>query len=66
MNIYAVSWTQFGSFGLNAVVIAASEDEALDELRILNEDYNTEIRARLIGICTDGTAIPVVVCEEGL
>jgi hypothetical protein len=65
MNIYHIGWTQSESFGLNAVVIAASEDEALKELD-LNASYNSEIRVNLMGVCTDGTKAAQIVCQESL
>ena len=64
MNIYAVHWVR-GGFGLCAVVIAASEASAIEELG-LNQKYNNKIAARQIGACTDGTTEATVICEEDL
>jgi hypothetical protein len=65
MNIYHIGWTQNESFGLNAVVIAANEAEALKELD-LDDSYNSEIRISLMGVCTDGTKTAQTVCKESL
>jgi hypothetical protein len=65
MNIYHIGWTQSDSFGLNAVVIAASEAEALKELD-LDDSYNIDIRVNLMGVCTDGTDVAHIVCTESL
>lgn len=65
MNIYHISWVQGSGFGLNAVVIAESEDAALLVLN-LNPSYNDKIKASLIGVCTDGSMKSCVVCHESL
>ena len=65
MNIYHIGWTQSEQYGMNAVVIAASEAEALKEID-LAASYNGEIRVNLIGVCTDGTNTAQIVCQESL
>ena len=65
MNIYHISWTQGESYGLNAVVIANSEDEALKHID-LDEEYNTEIVVNLIGLCTNGSNTTQTVSHESL
>jgi hypothetical protein len=65
MNIYHIDWTQSDSCGLNAVVIAASEAEALKQID-LDASYNSDIRVNLIGACTDGTNVSKIVCLESL
>jgi len=64
MNIYKIEWVQGGSFGLSAVVISNTEEEALKELHLDSDDREIEIS--LIGICTDGTTESLVVCHESL
>ena len=63
MGIYHVEYTR-GSFGLNAVVIANGEPEALTECRLTEREKN--VRVRLIGKCTDGSKSAQVVCQEDL
>ena len=65
MNIYHIGWTQSESFGLNAVVIAASEEEAFKELG-LDASFDSEIRINLMGVCTDGAKSAQIVCKESL
>lgn len=65
MNICCVSWVQDDAYGLCAVVIAATEAEALAELD-LNDEYNSEIGVFLLGACTDGTEEARTVCRESL
>lgn len=64
MNIYKIEWVQGGSFGLSGVVIADTEEDAIKELDLDEDDKEIEIF--LIGICTDGTIEPLVVCQESL
>lgn len=80
MNIYHIGWTQSESFGLNAVVIAATEAEALKQLDLddsynseirvtlieLDDSHNSKIRVTLMGVCTDGTKTAQTVCKESL
>jgi hypothetical protein len=65
MNIYHIGWTQSDSFGLSAVVIAASETEALNALD-LDATCDSEIRVNLVGMCADGTNGAQIVCRESL
>lgn len=65
MNIYRIAWVQSDCFGLRAVVIASSEEQALNELD-LDTSYNSDIRAQIIGVCIDEAHPAQVVCRESL
>jgi malic enzyme len=65
MNIYHIGWVHDDQFGLGAVVIAGTEEEALKALD-LDDSYNSEIRISLMGVCTDGTKTAQIVCQESL
>jgi hypothetical protein len=65
MNIYHVSWTEYGDYYLNAIVIAPNEEEALKELDLI-PSYQDEICIKVIGKCIDSTAVTQVVCQESL
>ena len=69
MNIYHIYWEQIrdhpdgvldGIYELDAVVIAENEKEALAKLTFV-ETHDMNIRAKLLGICTDGTDKPRLV-----
>jgi hypothetical protein len=64
VNLYAIAWVHDESFGLNAVVAAESEADALDEIA-LDPHYNSPIRVSLLGTATIGTQRHVV-CHESL
>jgi hypothetical protein len=77
LNIYKIFWVQGGAFGLSAVVIASTEEEALRELHLNITDMedgkfkklgidDSEIEISLIGVCTDGTKETLRVCQESL
>lgn len=63
MNVYHVGWVQSDQFGLSAVVIANSEDEAINALD-LDDSYNSDIKISLVGTCTDGTDTVQIICQE--
>ena len=65
MNIYHISWTQSEIYGMNAVVIAHSVDDALKHID-LDEEYNSEIMVNLIGLCTNGSNTTQTVSHESL
>lgn len=65
MNIYCATWVDSESFGLSAVVIAESEEEA-EKLLEFNPEYQTEIRVWQIGVCTTGATLAVCMCKESL
>lgn len=57
MNIYHISWVQSGwdgdsGFGLNAVVVANTFEEAINEIG-LDAEYNHEIKCQSIGVADD-------------
>jgi hypothetical protein len=64
MNIYSINWDQ-GGYGLSAVVIANTEDEAVSLLD-LDDEYETDVEADLIGKSTNSSETPRVVVRESL
>jgi hypothetical protein len=74
MNIHHIYWEQLrnhpdgvfaGLFELNAVVIAENHAEARKMLDLNEKDIvDVDIRVKLLGICTDGTDKPRIVCQE--
>jgi hypothetical protein len=69
MNIYHIYWEQIryhpdgvlaGIYEVDAVVIAEYEKEALAQITFV-ETHDMNIRAKLLGICTDGTDKPRLV-----
>jgi hypothetical protein len=66
MNIYKILWNQVGSLISTAVVIANTKEEAYNILDLEHEGniHPLEIDVFLIGVCTDGTKEPLIVCQE--
>ena len=60
-EIYVVTWEQEGQFNLAAVVIAASETQAIDAVSMY-EPQN--IKAIRIGVADEAIPVAVVVCQE--
>lgn len=69
MNIYHIYWEQIrdhpdgvldGIYELDAVIIAETQAEALAQITFV-ETHDINFRAKLLGICTDGTDKPRLV-----
>jgi hypothetical protein len=65
MNIYKITWEYDKEFNLSAVVVAASEDEALKELD-LELAVTSNINFRLIGKAIKEITEPCIILQESL
>jgi hypothetical protein len=65
MKIYQINWVQSGAYSLSAVVIAENESAALEELD-LDESYNADITATIIGAASPNESKQRTVCHESL
>lgn len=67
MNVYHVTYVRAGCYAMNAVVVADSEQGAIDELDWSSEEgYETEIQAVALGPYTGSSNVPYVVASESL
>lgn len=63
MNIYAISWSSFGGFGLNAAVVAENETAAVQLLHFSDGEAQ-DLEVRLVGMAHDGLAAQVFAHES--
>jgi hypothetical protein len=66
MKIYSIYYVQQGQYGLNAVVVADSADQAIEMLNLSDEDVGRQISLLGQEIEGDASGRPWMVAHESL